>query len=104
MKRTPECPEPVQAAKPLIALAIVAVFLPLERVVSDDGPSVALTARGLTFPYRDTAIFALRHERVTFEVRGPASRLRMVAEPAPSHVVTIGPNRWTWRAPQEPVP
>ena len=48
----------VRASVGMLA-AIVAVFLPLERVVSDDRPSVAVTARGITFPYRDTAFFVV---------------------------------------------
>lgn len=82
--------------------AIVAVFVPLERVVSDDRPSVAVTARGITFPYRDTAIFVMPNERVTVEVRGSASRFRMVAEPEAGHVVTVAPNQWSWQAPAAP--
>jgi hypothetical protein len=82
--------------------AIVAVFVPLESVMSDDRPSVAVTARGITFPYRDSAIFVLPNERVTVEVRGSASRFRLLAEPGPGHVATVAPNRWTWQAPAAP--
>lgn len=81
--------------------AMLAVFLPLERVVSDDRPSAALSVRGLSFPFRDTALFALPREHVTLEVRGPASRLR-VGDPAAGQVVTVAPNRWSWQAPDAP--
>jgi peptidase M15-like protein len=63
---------------------------------------MTLVARGLTFTYRDVAIFALPQERVTLEVRGPTSRLRMLDEFAASHVMTVAYNRWTWQAPAEP--
>ena len=78
------------------------VFIPFERVASDDRPSMTLTARGLTFPYRDAAIFALPNERVSLEVRGAAPRLRMVDERASGQVVTLAPNRSTWHAPAAP--
>jgi hypothetical protein len=85
-----------------ILVSLMAVFVPFERVASDDRPSMTLTARGLTFPYRDAAIFALPNERVSLEVRGAAPRLRIVDERASGQVVTVAPNRWTWQAPAAP--
>lgn len=84
-------------------LAIVAaIVLPFERVVSDDRPSMTLTAHGVSFPYRHSAIFTLPRETVALDVRGPASGLRAVDERGRGRFVTVALNRWTWEAPAEP--
>jgi hypothetical protein len=48
------------------------------------------------------AIFVLPNERATIEVRGSASRFRLLVEPGPGHVATVTLNRWTWQAPGAP--
>lgn len=89
----------VRASIGLLA-TILAVVLPLERVTSDDRPSMSLLVRGLEVTVRQTSIFALPGERVPVQVRGPVSRLR--DEGVPSRVTAVAPNRWMWEAPAEP--
>ncbi len=67
----------------------------------DEVPGERFRARTLTYPYDESAIFAMPGEKVPLSVSAPARRLHSIDAPQGGLVAT-GPNTWTWEAPLRP--